>query len=573
MAMRWLSAAALVVLVAGVHPVLAQAPVRKTVAVQVFPATEADTEVANQVRKIAVDTLENHRNMLTRRYLTDKDVKLAEEMEQLVDEANRKVSTGMRSTVFDEGVEELDTGYLKSKGALGELEVELVAKLYLGLCMAKAVLGNRALATDYMSLYVNLLPDKGRQSVGYNKLFLEIWDEAKARIDGAAKVKVTVVAEPPDALIGIDGKVWGRSPLEVELTAGSHLVQAEAEGYERGGWIKDPKLHGRGWKITLQPFANRTRYLDSEARLRRHFSPVPAEDGAKKKKGRGRKKKEEPVQPLTADEAERLLLSLSELLSVDYLLYVTVATEGGSIRMRGAFATALGVLPVDAAVARDVRIIDSVREVLLKASDVAAQRKELASLEAAQQRERLARWADDLLADVDSATLTLGQRGKQWALVGQEKKAELFAQTAADTGAMARRLRSARELAVSDPERAREGISDVADEWKELEGKVRSLLAWDIERAIYGQRTREMRELEEDATQKLKDARALLDAKREKLAPKDHANFEKELQGLRKLLEEAHKLMLKDPVSTDARGRLYRILIKEAEIRRLLSLI
>ena len=60
----------------------ADAQTRKTAAVQVFPASANDVEVANQVRKIAVDTLENYRNLLTKRYLTDKNVKLAEELDK-----------------------------------------------------------------------------------------------------------------------------------------------------------------------------------------------------------------------------------------------------------------------------------------------------------------------------------------------------------------------------------------------------------------------------------------------------------------------------------------------------------
>jgi len=62
-------------------PGVGAAQTRKTAAVQVFPAAQNDVEVANQVRKIAVDTFENYRNLLTKRYLTDKNVKLSEELD------------------------------------------------------------------------------------------------------------------------------------------------------------------------------------------------------------------------------------------------------------------------------------------------------------------------------------------------------------------------------------------------------------------------------------------------------------------------------------------------------------
>ncbi len=561
-------------LVAGLLavPAMSSAQVRKTAAIQVYAAAANDVEVANQVRKIAVDTFENYRNLLTKRYLTDKDVKLAEELGEVLSTANRKVSTGMRGKVFDEGVVALDSAYLKSKGALGELEPELVQQLYVGLSMSKAVLGDRGLAVDYMTLFANMVGETGRQKVSYNALFQEVWADAWKRVSGTDKFKVTIKVEPAGALVGVDGKTWGKAPLEVELAAGNHLVQVEAEGYARLGWIKDPRLQGRNWSLKLLPYPSRQRYLDTVKRLGVHFSPAPAAP-VKPKRRKKRKPKSAPLPPIEDAALEGTVAALSELLDVDYLLFVTVSTEGSDIRLKGVFYSVFGLHKVDEKFKRDAKIIESVRTVLLAASDLDVLKKSLAEQRTDEQHRRLVRWADDLLEGISGSRTTLMQRVEQWELVGQKKKAVLFAATAGDVAALEAQARQARSLASSDPEGTRKSLDSVAKDWKGLEPKVRSLLAWDIERALRGMRSEQLVAMKDNASERLEELKVLLAEKSEMLEKTARRAFAKDMARMAKWGKAVDKLLAKDPLSTEARGLLYRILLKEAEIRRLLKLI
>jgi hypothetical protein len=61
-------------------------------------------------------------------------------------------------------------------------------------------------------------------------------NDAIANLERRLKEKglqqLLVFADPPTALIEVDGKVLGNSPASVELTAGNHKLTVKAEGYE-----------------------------------------------------------------------------------------------------------------------------------------------------------------------------------------------------------------------------------------------------------------------------------------------------------------------------------------------------
>ncbi|MCC6750841.1 MAG: PEGA domain-containing protein [Deltaproteobacteria bacterium] len=54
---------------------------------------------------------------------------------------------------------------------------------------------------------------------------------AKAKASSQAPGRVLVKSEPPGALIRVDGQPVGRTPQELELSAGAHKIEAEASGY------------------------------------------------------------------------------------------------------------------------------------------------------------------------------------------------------------------------------------------------------------------------------------------------------------------------------------------------------
>ena len=48
----------------------------------------------------------------------------------------------------------------------------------------------------------------------------------------AARFDFEIVTDPPGARVVIDGNVWGKSPITVQLEPGRHLLRIEKEGYE-----------------------------------------------------------------------------------------------------------------------------------------------------------------------------------------------------------------------------------------------------------------------------------------------------------------------------------------------------
>lgn len=75
--------------------------------------------------------------------------------------------------------------------------------------------------------YLRLAPDaKDKDTVG----------DAIANLERRLKEKglqqLLVFADPPAALIEVDGKVLGNSPASIELTAGNHTLKVKADGYE-----------------------------------------------------------------------------------------------------------------------------------------------------------------------------------------------------------------------------------------------------------------------------------------------------------------------------------------------------
>ncbi|MDP1919731.1 MAG: PEGA domain-containing protein [Myxococcales bacterium] len=75
--------------------------------------------------------------------------------------------------------------------------------------------------------YLRLAPDaKDKDTVG----------DAIANLERRLKEKglqqLLVFADPPAAIVEVDGKLLGNSPASIELTAGNHKLTVKAEGYE-----------------------------------------------------------------------------------------------------------------------------------------------------------------------------------------------------------------------------------------------------------------------------------------------------------------------------------------------------
>ncbi|MBM4372835.1 MAG: PEGA domain-containing protein, partial [Deltaproteobacteria bacterium] len=498
-----------------------------------------------------------YRNMTTRRYLADRDAAAAEELDRVVTEAGKKVATGTRSTVFDQGTDELGAAYLKSKELLGELEAPLVARLYLGLAMAKAVLGDMGLATGYMTLVQNLQPDRNRQSVGFAKVFMDVFDKADEKRK-SRKFKVSITTDPEGAVVDVDGSTRGKSPLELDLAGGGHLVQVESEGHYRGGWIKDPALEGSRWGLTLRPIESLGRHRDTREKLLDHYFPERAG-------------KAPPPAPLAEEEAEHLLRALMGILQGDCLLFVAVGSEGDKVRLKGAFVTSFGLRPVEAVVGRDLAIIDSVRKVVLEVSDVEKLKGDVAQERAARHKDRLDEWAGSLAAAMAEGEAQLMDRAGGWKLVGEGQKAELFAKTAGEVACLRERVVQARKRIGAEPDAAAETLDACASEWKGLGEKVRSLMAWDIQAASRALHAREIRSLLESGTTRLKELKQTKGGLRVQVDRDIMRELDRVLADAEKSLADAEKLMKKDALAPEARRLLFRALIGEAELARRLT--
>ena len=542
---------------------------RKSAAVEIMAASPADEEAAARVRKLVLSTLADYRNMLTRRYLTDKDAKAREALSELVDGGGKKVQTGLRSTVFDRGVEELNRSYLESKRLIGELDVALVANLYRGLAMAQVVLGDTELAQEYMFLFLNLAPATTRQSVAYSDGILAVYDKAAARLKEGGRHKVTIRTKPAGAPVMVDGTTRGVSPVDVELSGGGHLVQVEADGYYRGGWLKDPALHGKAWEVGLKSIESRSRYLSTLERLRVGYGGEPKQV-KKKKKRRKKRGREEEAPPVV--NKERLLYSLHDLLSADHLFFGVVSSGDTTITVRGAFVSSWGIVPIEENLPRDMAVIESVRKLVLDVSDTGKHKKAFADLAAREAHAgQMARYRK-MTGEMESGRRELLVRATKWDVLGESKKVELFATTAADVSVALEALRNAYEGSRLETAELRRELNRHAREWNTLQSKVRSLLAWDVDGAIKSRRIEEVKKLDARARKKLGVVKELAKEKDAVLEKKERRGLKKQLKMMDKWLKKAAKLMKKDPLQAEVRLILFRVLILEAELKRTLSL-
>jgi len=508
--------------------------------------------------------------MLTRRYLSDKDLKAHEALTELVDGGGKKVQTGMRSTVFDRGVEELNRAYLETKRLLGELDAGLVGSLYRGLAMTQVVLGDNELALEYMLLFLNLAPATTRQSVAYNDDILAVYDKAQARLKEGGRHKVVLRTSPSGAAVAVDGKTLGVSPVEAQLSVGGHLVQVEADGYYRGGWLKDPVLHGKAWEMELRSIESRSRYLSTLERLRVAYGGEPKQE--KKKKKKRRRRKQGPVEEKPPVDGDALLYSLHELLRGDHLFFGVVSSGETTITVRGAFVSSWGIVPIEENLPRDMAIIESVRKLVLDVSDVGKHKKAFADLAAREAHAgQMARYRK-MTGEMEAGRSELSVRATKWDMLGEAKKVELFATTAADVSVALEALRNGYEGSRLETAKLARELDRHAREWNSLQSKVRSLLAWDVDGAIKNRRVAEVKTLDARARDKLEVVKALAKEKDAALEKKERRGLKKQLKMMDKWLKKVAKLIKKDPLQAEVRLILFRVLILEAELKRTLSL-
>lgn len=556
----------LMLALAIVPPALAGAKLaRKSVAVEILPASPADREAVGQIKRIVVKTLEEYRNMLTRRFLTDKDQKAAEQLKLLVEEGNKQVQVGKQNSTFDTGERNLNKAYLKAKGLLGELDADLVASLYRGMALAQVVLKNPSLAGQYMAVLLNLKPGTTRRSLQYTEEFAKTYDRVMERLKAGGKTAVEVACDVPEAVLRVDGKVLKGNPATVSVTVGGHLVQAEADGFYRAGWIKDPTLAGDRWEIALRPIESRERYVTITRQLIEAYGGQTEEKPSKRSRWK-KKKVEAQVDP------EPLLHSLHRLFRSDHLFFSVVKVRGDKVIFEGAYVSSWGIVPFKEVVSRDATIIGAVRKSVLAVSDVGKHR--LAHLDRKSQREQAQVEAirSQLENDMSHARNELTRRSHQWKTLGEDRKATLFAHTAREVAGLQSGLSEALAGAEGDYQQQHKALRPVRQEWQTLESKVRSLLAWDVAGALKAAQLKKAARLRNSADEKLAALKTLLKDKQGSLEKKEARAWSKRMRDIANWLKKADRLARKNPMEPKARQLILKALLHEAEMTRQLSL-
>lgn len=556
----------MLVLVVALPAVAQTRLVRKSVAVEILPASPSDSEVVGQIKRIVVNTLEDYRNLSTRRYLSDKDVKAAEELAQAVNDGNNKVQVGKRNTTFDAGVDTLNKAYLKAKGLMGELDAPLVARLYRGMALAQVVQGDSALALQYLTVLLNLEPGTTRRSLQYTEEFTKAFDQATERLKAGGKTSVVVRCSVPEARIFVDGQQTKGNPATLSLTVGGHLVQAEADGYYRAGWIKDATLSGEEWEIALHPIESRARYLATIEQLLKAYGGEVQGRKAKPRSRRGRK------EPEAKPEPEPLLHSLHALFKSDHLFFSVARVQGEQVVFEGAYVSSWGIVAFKETVARDASIIEAVRKTVLAVSDVGKHRK--AHLDRKEHREQAQFQAmrQQLEDSLSQARQELARRSGQWKLLSEERKSTLFAHTAREVAGLQTAVSEAlsdSEASISDQRRA---LEPVRLEWQTLESKVRSLLAWDVAGALKAHHLKNVARLRASADEKLKLVKELLKQKEGNLEKQEARTISRTVSDIAGCLSKSDRLARKDPLEPSARVLLFKALLQESELERQLSL-
>lgn len=71
--------------------------------------------------------------------------------------------------------------------------------------------------------------------------------------DAGLPAKVTVVSEPSQAEVWLDGKSVGRTPTQVELTSGHHQVEFQKTGFRKGSAKVSGPVVGQVLALRLEP--------------------------------------------------------------------------------------------------------------------------------------------------------------------------------------------------------------------------------------------------------------------------------------------------------------------------------
>ena len=352
-----------------------------TVGLQLVPSRSEDAAITRQVTRLFVQVLEQERKFRAHGFLKAKKTEEQARLARLLDSGIRKLSPAIFGKVYLEGKKEIEEAFLMGRRLLAELNPAAIGDLYRGMRMLQAMEGNLSLATGYWMTFLNLRPEESRTSRMYHKRYLELFDKAQGRYEEDGKYQVTLTVEPADAQVTLDGERINVKDSPFELWGGGHLIQVEKEGYYRGGWIKDPSLHGTRWELTLTPIESRPRQVEYVKRLKQRYSQSA---------------------PTPNDEVRRWLYDLRAIFQSDALLFLVVSATKDRVLLRGAFVSSFDAFSLERTLPRDATILDGVRNVILEVTDIEGQKDTAARREKKREHEELSKWGASLAQELAS---------------------------------------------------------------------------------------------------------------------------------------------------------------------------
>ena len=514
-----------------------------TVGLQLVASRREDAAITRQVTRLFVQVLEQERKFRAHGYFKPKKKEEQARLARLLDAGIRKLSPAILGNVYLEGKKEIDEAFLMGRRLLAELSPALVGDLYRGMGMVQAMGGNLSLAAGYWMTFLNLSPKESRTSRMYHKRYLELFDKAQERYEEDGKYQVTLTVKPEGARVTLDGELINVNDSPFELWSGGHLIQVEKEGYYRGGWVKDPSLHGVQWKLTLAPIESRPRQVEYVKRLEKTYS-------------------QEASTP--SDEVRRWLYDLRAIFESDALLFLVVSANKDTVLLRGAFVSSYDAFSLERTLPRDATILDGVRQVILEVTDIEGQKDTAARREAKQEHEELAKWGASLSKDLASTREQLLTKGQQWVMAGEGEKRFLFVKTAGVVADLSADLTAQMQHLQEDPKATRVALGRINSQWLRVKVKADSLLSWDVDKALQDKEISQIGEVLTQARKRIKEARQRFKAGRREMSRKEAAGYDRALRRL----EKGERTLTKAAISDRSLGRnrplLYEVAWKSA---------
>jgi hypothetical protein len=218
-------------------------------------------------------------NACTRATLAE-ELPSMEGLDQRLEDVIGQVRNGRGGASFADGAKAIQGIYLESKAYLPFAQAATIAKMYKVMAMVQLELEQQGLASEYLAASLNIDPSQTPMSFAYSQGLRDFHAAQAASLAQAPKAKVRIDSAPGGALVVVDGKAAGQTPLELELGSGPHLVQVQKEGHKSTGWLK--ATTEAPWNFKLEPLPGLARLDASRGQILATMAGKPGKAKAAK---------------------------------------------------------------------------------------------------------------------------------------------------------------------------------------------------------------------------------------------------------------------------------------------------